>query len=236
MSRLSLRAYLPRRPLRLVALLGTCLLLSILARSFVPSVWDHIDSDDFLRDRFENYHRAPDYYFHNWYDSLPWPFHHRAAKYINHPIHPDRPAVIPELLTAPRLSSWHLPKLARGGTHEGAALLKLQIFSTPRERWAERRKLIRAHHPLSLVPPQYRHLVEVKFVLGYLANGTEGASDEESLLREEKEYGDLIRLSGLKGGDNMNLGRSVDWLTAVGRGKAGSREAWWTMSVDPLTR
>lgn len=78
-------------------------------------------------------------------------------------------------------------------------------------------------------------------MLGHAEDGA-GQVDEavEALLAEEQdEYGDLIRLH-IAHGENMNEGKTLDWLRAVGTGQDGGREAWWLFKVDddvsPRTR
>lgn len=173
------------------------------------------------------------------------------------PNHPPDP--IQELLNATWPGAWPVPKLTTpqydddGGRRElvSPALVMLHIFSTSSAKSRARRALIRRNHPLRSVPRAYRHLVEVKFVLGYppsLARGKEDEHDSdptlgkmvgrdtvpEDVLAEEREikqemeeFGDIVRLKGLVGGDNMNLGRTPRWIEYVCR--TGGREAWWVL-------
>jgi hypothetical protein len=118
---------------------------------------------------------------------------------------------------------------------EVPALLMLHVFSMPDASSRRRRSMIRTHNPDLSVPAEYRHLVEIKFVLGH-SEVREGMSDEEKegIKREEKKieleqavFGDLIRLDNLKHGENMNEGKTLEWIRWVGR--PGGREAQWVM-------
>jgi hypothetical protein len=117
------------------------------------------------------------------------------------------------------------------------ALLMLHIFSMPTSSSRRRRALIRDHHPLNSVPEGYRHLVEIKFVLGHKEIHDEMSSEEKERLEmeeremivEQREFGDLIRLEGLHGGENMNQGKTIEWMRWVGR--EGGRESQWVMYV-----
>jgi hypothetical protein len=112
----------------------------------------------------------------------------------------------------------------------------LHIFSTPSRTSRRRRDLIRRYSPLLSVPPEYRHLVELKFVLGHpqmRRNETEdewGWDAETTLAQEQDVHGDLLRLDGLHRGENMNEGKSWEWLRHVGR--EGGRKAWWVLKCD----
>jgi hypothetical protein len=115
---------------------------------------------------------------------------------------------------------------------EGPAMLMLHIFSTSSQRSEQRRQLIRQYHPLLSVPMEYRHLVEVKFILGRLR--PEAAKQEstdtvpESTLEAEMSaYGDLVRLDGLMDGENMNQGKTLAWIRWVGQD--GARQSQWVM-------
>lgn len=119
---------------------------------------------------------------------------------------------------------------------ETPAWVMLHIFSMPTKEARRRRDLIRRYHPLQAVPEGYRHLVELKFVLGRApprGNETDDEwvwEDDEALQREEETHGDLLRLEGLKGGENMNEGKSWEWVRHVGR--EGARPAWWVLKCD----
>jgi hypothetical protein len=54
--------------------------------------------------------------------------------------------------------------------------------------------------------------------------------DDRALQREEETHGDLLHLEGLKGGENMNEGKSWEWVRHVGR--EGARPAWWVLKCD----
>lgn len=57
-------------------------------------------------------------------------------------------------------------EIRRQSTIVSPAILSLDIFSMPTGEKRVRRDLIRQHHPLNLVHPAYRHLIDVRFVLG----------------------------------------------------------------------
>ena len=131
------------------------------------------------------------------------------------------------LLNAPNMQSWDLAKLRKPSCQETAimtpAILMLHIFSTAFPSSVARRYLIRNHSPVSTIPAEYRHLVEVKFVVGSAAS----AHDQEILDAEQQEYGDLIQMNNLRNGENMDEGKSLDWARWVGQHSV--REAWWVM-------
>jgi len=91
--------------------------------------------------------------------------------------------------------------------------------------------------PLLNIPAPYRHLIELKFVLGHAYRG-DWSVDEEmeaSLGEEQAVYGDLMRLD-LEHGENLREGKILDWIHAVGSGEDGGREAWWVFKVDDDVR
>jgi len=93
--------------------------------------------------------------------------------------------------------------------------------------------LIRELSPLEKIPAEYRHLVEVKFVVGH-ALKEDGGVDEvmEGLLREEQDmFGDVLKLD-LARGENLREGKILDWIYAVGEGKDRGREAWYLFKID----
>jgi hypothetical protein len=153
---------------------------------------------------------------------------------------------LPELKLPQTLSQNHLEKEASNSSHplssysstdptsEPAAFLMLHIFSTPRSQSRHKRQFIRNHSPLASVPLSHRHLVEVKFVIGYPDPNEpmtpEIEKEEEEISRENEQYGDVIRLKGLYKGENMNNGKSWEWLRWVGR--PGGRQAWWVLKCD----
>lgn len=117
----------------------------------------------------------------------------------------------------------------------GPALLMLHVFSMPGESSRRRRDLIRQYSPLLSVPEEYRHLIDFKFVLGrWERTNAMSDSEWEAIVEEEREtqpeqarHGDMVRLEGLKHGENMNEGKTLEWLRWVGR--PGGREAQWVM-------
>lgn len=88
------------------------------------------------------------------------------------------------------------------------------------------------------LPEEYRHLVDLKFVLGMPKEECRdrvnevvcpGVAAEERAIQEEEQYGDLLRLDGLKGGENMDEGKTWEWLRHIGN---GPREAQWVIKCD----
>ncbi|KAL7418343.1 hypothetical protein Q5752_006801 [Cryptotrichosporon argae] len=116
------------------------------------------------------------------------------------------------------------------------SLVKLHVFSTVSETARSKRALIRRLSPLLAVPDEYRHLVEIKFVLGhaYRADWSVDDAMEAALEQEQAEYGDLLRLS-LVHGENLREGKILDWIHAVGAGQDGGRDSWWLFKVDDDT-
>jgi hypothetical protein len=53
--------------------------------------------------------------------------------------------------------------------------------------------------------------------------------EEREMIVEQREFGDLIRLEGLHHGENMNQGKTIEWMRWVGR--EGGRESQWVMYV-----
>ncbi|WWC58179.1 uncharacterized protein I303_100715 [Kwoniella dejecticola CBS 10117] len=160
----------------------------------------------------------------------------RAAPWAGSRILPD--------LTAPNYTHKELPFQEGHKVNDqqisSPALLMLHIFSTPRAQSRERRRLIRRLNLLEAVPAEYRHLVELKFVVGMNKPVAEGEEGYESMMELEKdvenemsEHGDLIRLKLLENGENMNNGKSWEWLRYVGR--KGARQAWWVLKCDDDT-
>jgi hypothetical protein len=83
----------------------------------------------------------------------------------------------------------------------------------------------------------HRSLVKIQFILGL--PDPEKTTEEEEEWREEEEreitiegeiYGDIVRLEGLLGGENMNNGKSWEWINWVGR--EGTQEARWAFKCD----
>ncbi|WWC66787.1 uncharacterized protein I206_100692 [Kwoniella pini CBS 10737] len=191
-------------------------------------------------------HRTPPWTHKYWQKFL-----HNPADLLSPPI------IIPELREAPWAGSWELPYLTQS-TYTSTkhsfeeedkvryrqitspALIMLHIFSTPTEKSRKRRNLIRELNFLDAIPVEYRHLVELKFIIGVnkLPDQSEEVyeqlKEEEMAIEDElKKYNDLIRLKSLKNGENMNNGKSWEWLRYVGR--EGARQAWWVLKCDDDT-
>lgn len=158
----------------------------------------------------------------------------------------DRPPRwVQEIHDAPWMGEWDVPELSppvfqRPGDGEpqqgqltSPALVKLHVFSTAFPGARAKRDLIRRLSPLLNIPVPYRHLVELRFVLGHAEDGDGGVDEaaEAMLAEEQNEHGDLIRLH-IAHGENMNEGKTLDWIRAVGTGQDGGREAWWLFKVD----
>lgn len=154
------------------------------------------------------------------------------------------PNVIPGVLASKWAGSWDTPRLRKpvvysnGTIDTGPALLAMHIFSMPNAKGRAKRKLIREHNPLDAISDEYRHLVDFKFVIGYprpeCRNRVNevlcpGVQAEEAAIREEQQYGDLLRVEGLKNGENMDEGKTWMWLRQLGRQE---REAQWVMKCD----
>ncbi|WVQ76170.1 hypothetical protein IAR50_005826 [Cryptococcus sp. DSM 104548] len=132
----------------------------------------------------------------------------------------------------PRLTP---PMEGLDGELHSPAVLIVHIFSTPSPASRQRRDLIRSINYHSAIPPPYRHLVEIKFVLGQYHPG-HALYDTNEVSEIEAEYereADLLILDDLEWGDNMNQGKTWEWLRQVGR--EGGREAWWVMKCDDDT-
>lgn len=108
----------------------------------------------------------------------------------------------------------------------------LHVFSTPKKAARARRDLLRELSPLEALPKRLRHLVEVKFVLGHppLAEGDDLFDSEQMLADEQAQHGDLLRLYNLEGGDNMDHGKTWEWIRYVGR--ENGRDALWVVKMD----
>jgi hypothetical protein len=158
------------------------------------------------------------------------------------------PRFVPEIYDAPWMGTWKLPKLSkpvrRHDTSKSAlenpppsllspAIVKLHVFSTVWPKAQAKRRLIRELSPIYQIPCQYRHLIEVKFVLGhaYKANWHVDEEIEASLKEEQDKYGDLVRLN-ITHGENLREGKILDWMRAAGSGSDGGRPAWWLFKVD----
>lgn len=158
------------------------------------------------------------------------------------------PRWIQEIYDAPWMGTWTVPDLSvpisqrigdqsaishRYNNYSSPVILKLHVFSTVQEKARQKRRLIRKLSPVLNIPKEYRHLIEMKFVLGHAYREDWSVDEEmEKLLREEQEeYGDLLRLE-LVHGENLREGKILDWIHAVGSGEDGGREAWWLFKVD----
>ncbi|ODN96292.1 hypothetical protein I350_08310 [Cryptococcus amylolentus CBS 6273] len=137
-----------------------------------------------------------------------------------------------EEYSAPRLS---LPVEGLDGELTSPAVLMLHIFATPSPASRKRRELIRSIDYFSAIPPPYRHLVEIKFIIGRYSPGHALYDENESreIEAEQKREKDLFILEDLEAGDDMNRGKTWEWLRQVG--KEGGREAWWVMKCDDDT-
>lgn len=116
------------------------------------------------------------------------------------------------------------------------AIIKFHVYSTAtQEKSRVKRDLIRRLSPIYQVPPEYRHLIDVKFVLGYNYLDTWGLplneTTESKIREEEREFGDILRLPGLWRGENLRDGKLPQWIRDVGQGKDG-RDAWYLFKVD----
>lgn len=186
-------------------------------------------------------------WYWNWFASL-----HPAAVYLipagdwDPLVNPPR--FIPEIYDAPWMGTWELPKLSKPvyrhktvpSTLENPpspllspAIVKLHVFSTVWPKAQAKRQLVRELSPIYQIPCEYRHLIEVKFVLGhaYKANWEVDDEIEASLKEEQERYGDLIRLN-ITHGENLREGKILDWMRAAGSGTDGGRPAWWLFKVD----
>ncbi|WWC85862.1 uncharacterized protein L201_000729 [Kwoniella dendrophila CBS 6074] len=156
----------------------------------------------------------------------------------------EAPPIIEGLRNAPWAGSWELPRLSvpksSKNTTTTPALAMIHIFSMPNKKSRQRRNLIRKLNLLEAIPDEYKHLVEIKFVLGYDQSIKEYEEGYKTILEEEEEiqsesdrYRDLIRLRELEDGENMNKGKSWEWLRYVGR--EGGRRGWWVLKCDDDT-
>ena len=117
-------------------------------------------------------------------------------------------------------------------------LLSLHIFSTNTPRSRRRRAFLRKYSPLNSVPREYQHLFDIRFVMGLPVPGqvlSPEVEEEERAIQEEVDtWDDLIRLESLKDGDNMNNGKTWEWLHWVGSEKG--RQARWVIKCDDDVR
>lgn len=141
------------------------------------------------------------------------------------------PTIFDGILSSTPMEWWEVPQPSND-THDDAVVL-LHVFSTPQPHSRQRRDLIRQHSTLKWIPEGYRHLVEVKFVVGYHDPDSfdEQAEKEERELEEEMTvHGDIIRLEGLVHGDNMNNGKTWEWIRWVV--KESTRRGQWVFKCD----
>lgn len=152
------------------------------------------------------------------------------------------PPLMPELLCSTWPGEFDIPELTSAtwrmidGVERLASpaflMLHIPSIATPSAR--RRRDLIRSVDLLAAVPEAYRHLIELRFVLGYPDEAERRRKpvqeEERELEREQRLYGDLIRLKGLEGGENMDHGKTLEWIRWVGR--EGRRAAWWVIKCD----
>jgi hypothetical protein len=103
----------------------------------------------------------------------------------------------------------------------------LHIFSTSSSKSRARRQLIRQYSPLSTTIKD--HQVEIKFILGY-SSVDNSEREKEEIKRETVEHGDIVRLEDLVRGDNINEGKTWEWLRWVGR--RTDRRARWVFKCD----
>ncbi|OCF40731.1 hypothetical protein I317_05426 [Kwoniella heveanensis CBS 569] len=161
------------------------------------------------------------------------------------------PSVVSELRNAPWAGGWNTPKLVSPEyryvpTSRGIqmhlispAFVMLHIFSTSSAGSRKRRHFIRELGLTGAIPEKFRHLVEIKFVMGLQRpqEGHEGSKEaeeqEKEIARENELFGDIVRLRELEGEENMNHGKSWEWLRYVGR--EGGRKAWWVLKCDDDT-
>lgn len=149
----------------------------------------------------------------------------------------DPPRWVPEVYDAPWMGEWDVPALSppvyKGSELVSPAIVKLHVFSTARESARQKRAFIRSVSPLYNIPPAYRHLIELKFILGHAVhqNGTANLEEEDKIEQEQETYGDLVRLQ-LKNGENLREGKILQWIHAVGAGLDSNREAWYVFKVD----
>lgn len=178
------------------------------------------------------------YFMHGWILKN-YPF----AKDMERHTQRGPPVYVPELVNATWPGSYPTPQLRGANTArvkvggadgpvyvQGPAWVSLYIFSTSSSKSAGRRRIIREYSPLAPLPEAYRGLVELKFVLGLPKEEdrqtNETIESEKELQKEMEQYGDIIRLTDLVEGDNMNRGKSFKWLKWVGR---HGRESQWVL-------
>ena len=127
-------------------------------------------------------------------------------------------------------------QLSHGPTPtSGPAFLSIHIFSSIYPKYRTRRDVIRKYSSLNWIPKEYQHLIDVKLILGkatpdQLINDPELRNEDERIDAEQGIWGDIVRLEGLVNGDNIDNGKSWEWLKWVGQEKG--RKAWWVFKCD----
>ena len=148
------------------------------------------------------------------------------------------PPFVPELLCSTWPGEYPTPQLEAPrynalGELVSPALLMLHIPSIGTPKARRRRNLIRSIHLFSAIPGPYRHLVELKFILGRPdtkeATWEEVQYEEREIAMEQASYGDIIRLDDLEGGENMDHGKTIEWVRWVGKRE---RQARWVIKCD----
>ena len=192
--------------------------------------YDYLPRGDIIR---------PEHFDFNLAIQRPWPENAQALLNSSFPSWEwGPPKLWGELLDAPSPLTFSLPPLATSSDHiedagAGAAFLALHVFSTPSAKSRQRRDLIRSLSPMDTIPEGYKHLIDFKFILGYpdpTQHQTPEVMEEERIIRDEMaKHGDIIRLKGLKNGDNMNNGKTLQWLQWVGN---EGRPAHWVFKCD----
>lgn len=144
----------------------------------------------------------------------------QSPDFLYDPWDVDMPTEPPEprewMSNAPWPGQWPMPDFKHS-----PLLVKLHIFSMSNPASKARRNRIRAQDWLRSLPQAYRQLVEIKFILGRCEMYCDDLADEQ------ETYGDIMELDMQ---ENMNWGKSTQWLRSVNR--AGEQEALWVFKVD----
>lgn len=137
---------------------------------------------------------------------------------------PCPPKFFKALLAPPPLESWVRTPLS--DTRDSPRLLSLHIFSISSPSSRRRRYRIRRLSLIARIQPKYRHVVEIKFILGYppavQRDNDDVIAEEKEIQEEMKEYDDIVRLNHLFGGEKYEP-RNELGVGEMGR-KEGSRE------------
>jgi len=146
------------------------------------------------------------------------------------------PNLFPHVLSGIWAGSWKTPVLVKSSSNgqspnsTSPALISLHVFSTTSEMSRNKRQAIREFSPLDAVPKKYRHLIDFQFIIGYPPITTQRSRLEEiEISNEMEQYRDVTRLQGLKDGENMNEGKSYDWIRWVA---TRQRESLWVFKCD----